>query len=438
MPKIVQQQFNVLPTNAVCVSDLHATPSQVVRSWARDEPLVALIANGTDERWSRWSIIAPATGRRLTLDGPNTMSELKRVIDSQCGSSLLPNWIGYLGYELGHVIEPRTAQFVASDWPLVDMIWCDRALVHDGSTNTWWSIGDIQPPTIHEHVLPTHVCSALTDSAGDAAFIAAVDKAIQYIHKGDIFQANITRRFRANIEGNIRSAALAQLDNLGGWFGAWLEFPSDGRYVMSMSPELFLQVNGRTREVLTRPMKGTRPDQDDPETLLQSVKDAAELHMIVDLMRNDLGRVCKYGSIEVCDARFIEHHPTVWQCVGEVMGVLRDDVTICDLIEATFPAGSVTGAPKIRAMQIIHELEPSPRGPYCGAIGVLGQSTMLNVAIRTAIFKGTNDPTNFSGVLEYSTGCGIVAESKSDAELLESEVKTHIIRGFTSDREHCV
>ena len=177
-------------------------------------------------------------------------------------------------------------------------------------------------------------------------------------------------------------------------------------------------------------MKGTRPEHDTPETLLESEKDAAELHMIVDLMRNDLGRICEFGSIEVRDARSIEKHPTVWQCVGEVRGRLRKDTSICDVLEATFPAGSITGAPKIRAMQIIDELEEAPRGPYCGAIGILGNASMLNVGIRTALFSGSCDPSNFHGTMTYSTGCGIVAESDPLAELAESQVKTHILRSF--------
>jgi anthranilate/para-aminobenzoate synthase component I len=147
-------------------------------------------------------------------------------------------------------------------------------------------------------------------------------------------------------------------------------------------------------------------------------------------MRNDLGRICSFGSIEVRQARSIEKHPTVWQCVGEVRGKLREGATICDVLEATFPAGSITGVPKIRAMQIIDELEEFPRGPYCGAIGILGNSSMLNVGIRTALFSGSQDPANFNGNLTYSTGCGIVAESDPIAELKESEVKTHILRSL--------
>ena len=130
----------------------------------------------------------------------------------------------------------------------------------------------------------------------------------------------------------------------------------------------------------------------------------------------------------------IEKHPTVWQCVGEIHGLLRNGTSICDVLEATFPAGSITGAPKIRAMQIIDELENEPRGPYCGAIGIVGCSSMLNVAIRTAMFVGSKNPVSFHGNMKYSTGCGIVAESDPASELAESEVKTHILRNFYAAR----
>jgi len=388
------------------------------------------MSNGTESRWSRWSVIAPATGERLTLDGLDAMEKLRHRLIGCSKKALLPNWIGYLGYELGLAIEPAVAQLEKSAWPLVDLIWCEKALVHDSATRKWWSLGGLEPPTLIEPTPPALVCSPLCDPDGDKAFTDAVQKTIDYIHAGDIFQANITRRFSASVQGDIRNAAIEMLSHQGGMFGAWIEFPEDGRFLLSMSPELFLQTNGEGGEILTRPMKGTRPESDDASELLNSEKDAAELHMIVDLMRNDLGRVCEFGSIEVREPRAIEKHPTVWQCVGEVVGKLRNECSICEVLEATFPAGSITGAPKIRAMQIIDGLEQSPRGPYCGAIGIVGDATMLNVGIRTALFEGNSNPIAFNGTLQYSTGCGIVAESDPATELAESEVKTHILRAL--------
>lgn len=420
----------MLPSDAIPLPNLRATPAEVASSWSTDEPIIALMSNGTESRWSRWSIIAPATGERLTLNGIDAMDKIRQRLATRSQKALLPNWIGYLGYELGIAIEPTVAELEKNAWPLVDLIWCEKALLHDSATGEWWSLGGLKPPTLIERTPTTLTCSPLCDADGDSAFTDAVQKTIDYIHAGDIFQANITRRFSANVQGNIRNAAIEMLSNQGGMFGAWIEFPEDGRFLLSMSPELFLQTNGESGEILTRPMKGTRPESDDASELLDSEKDAAELHMIVDLMRNDLGRVCEFGSIEVREPRAIEKHPTVWQCVGEVVGKLRKECSTCDVLEATFPAGSITGAPKIRAMQIIHSLEQSPRGPYCGAIGIVGNATMLNVGIRTALFDGNADPIAFDGTLQYSTGCGIVAESDPASELAESEVKTHILRPF--------
>lgn len=430
MPEMMQQQVSVLPDDAVLLPELTATPSQVAKCWPANEPLIALIASDAESKWARWSIIAPANGKRLTLQDSNAMDQLQNMLEEDSNTTLLPNWIGYLGYELGYSIENGIASIQKTEWPLIDLIWCEQSLVHDAETNCWWSIGGLTPPTIHADDVGDLSCDMLEDPLGEEAFLEAVERTVEYIHAGDIFQANVTRRFQSEVQGNIRQRALSMLGEPGGWFGAWIEFPTDGRYLLSMSPELFLQVDGQTREVITRPMKGTCPENENPLMLLNSSKDAAELHMIVDLMRNDLGRVCQFGTMEVRESRSVERHPTVWQCVGEVRGVLREEVSICDVLEATFPGGSVTGAPKIRAMQIIHELEHSPRGPYCGAIGVLGKSSLLNVAIRTAMFVGTNDPSTFQGTMNYGTGCGIVAESNPQSELEESKVKTHILRTF--------
>ena len=418
----------VLPKDAKQLKGFTASPAMVAASWRSDQPIVALIGNRGSSKWSRWSIIAPADGERLTLYGEDALGELERALAKKSNTALLPNWIGYLGYELGYAIEPSSGTIPDHGWPLIDLLWCDRALVHDNESDLWWSVGDCKPP---EHLIDCEtdqILMELHNATTEKDFTSAVQKTVEYIHSGDIFQANITRRFSSDVRGDIRSTAVSMLKEPGGWFGAWLEFPDDGRYVLSMSPELFLLGDGQTREIVTRPMKGTRPEQDNPEHLLDSEKDAAELHMIVDLMRNDLGRMCEFGSIEVQHARSLERHPTVWQCVGEICGKLREGLGVVDILRNTFPAGSITGAPKIRAMQIIQELEATPRGPYCGAIGVLGKSLMLNVAIRTALFEGEGPPNNFVGEMEYSTGCGIVAESDPEAERLESEVKTHILQ----------
>src|SRR5258708_7143414 len=169
---------------------------------------------------------------------------------------------------------------------------------------------------------------------------------------------------------------------------------------------------------MTRPNKGTRPLGPKLEAeLLNSPKDRAELNMIVDLERNDLGRVCEIGSVKVTEPRVIEEHPTVYHGAATIEGTLRDNVGLVDLLRATFPGGSITGAPKIRAMQIIDELEPVRRGPYCGAIGYLSLDghIQFNIAIRTMIVK--------DGLIHIPVGGGIVADSDPAAEYEETLVK---------------
>ncbi len=195
----------------------------------------------------------------------------------------------------------------------------------------------------------------------------------------------------------------------------------DRQIIASISPELFVQLkreadpdNTRANSggVVTRPIKGTVGVGVDPAVLARSMKDQAELNMIVDLMRNDLGRVCRFGSVKVEEARAIETHggaAGVHHGVGTVTGVLREGLGMADLLAAAFPAGSITGAPKIRAMQIIDELEPVERGPYCGGIGYVsdGGGAAMNVAIRTAVITGSRAPgapvdAIAAGLLDYA------------------------------------
>ena len=429
---LLSQPIKVLPPNAKFLCNAKVTPEEVAMAWPNDIPLMALMANGLDNNWSRWSILAPATNRQFISNDKDVIEKISQLVDNDGQTTLLPNWIGYLSYECGHAIEPITGKLVTKNWPLAHLIWCDTALIYDHIKNQWWSIGEIDLPICHARVSSKWQCSPLENNEGDLKFKDDVEKTVKYIHKGDIFQANITRRFTTKISGNIRNAAMSALKKPGGWFGAWFEFSEHGRYLLSMSPELFLCVDGSSRRIITRPMKGTRPEKEDPIQLMASQKDAAELHMIVDLMRNDLGKICQFGTIQVRQARSIEKHPTVWQCVGEIEGQLNANASTQQILEATFPPGSITGAPKIRAMQIINELEKSPRGPYCGAIGVFGKSIFLNVAIRTATLTGTHSPVDFKGKLEYRTGCGIVSDSNAIEELHESEVKTHILNDLAN------
>src|SRR5690606_35829943 len=206
----------------------------------------------------------------------------------------------------------------------------------------------------------------------DAAWI------IERIRAGDVYQVNLAHQLAGEFRGSARALFARLAAAADPWHGAYLEAPAceptggSGRAVCSISPELFLEYEPESRRVTTRPMKGTRPGAGDPAELAAAAKDTAELNMIIDLMRNDLGRSCAFGSVRVQAARVIERHGApgaggggVLQATGEVSGVLRDDVSFLEAFGMAFPPGSVTGAPKIQAMRMIDQLEPVARGPYC-------------------------------------------------------------------------
>jgi len=251
-------------------------------------------------------------------------------------------------------------------------------------------------------------------------YCKAVEKVKDYIAAGDIYQANLSQRFSAGFEGDPWSLYKRLRRINPAPFAAYLNFPEVK--VLCDSPERFLKKEGRLVE--TRPMKGTRPrgrtqteDRRMKTDLENSIKDKAENLMIVDLERNDLGKVCEYGSVKVSELEVVETYPTVFQMVSSVKGKLRKNVDAVDCLKACFPGGSITGAPKVRAMEIIDELEPTRRNIYTGAVGYLGfdGDMDLNIAIRTIIVKDKK--------VYFQVGGGIVADSKPDEEYRETLVK---------------
>ncbi|MGQ9731110.1 MAG: aminodeoxychorismate synthase, component I [Candidatus Zipacnadales bacterium] len=251
-------------------------------------------------------------------------------------------------------------------------------------------------------------------------YIAAVTRAIEYIHAGDIFQVNLSQRFSADLWVHPWQLYRRCRASNPAPFAAYLGF-ADG-VVASHSPERFLRVENRC--VTTRPIKGTRPRGQTPaqdaalaKELLTSEKDRAELVMIVDLERNDLGRVCSYGSVRVPELLRLESYATVHHLVSTVVGHLHESYTLTDLLKATFPGGSITGAPKVRSMEIIDELEPTQRSVYTGSLGWIGFNgdMDLNIVIRTYLIK--------DGRAHWQVGGGIVADSDPAAEYEETLAK---------------
>ncbi len=246
---------------------------------------------------------------------------------------------------------------------------------------------------------------------------AAFRRVRRYIRAGDCYQVNLARRFHAPARGDAWWAYRALRRTNPAPFSAFVTTPHG--QVLSASPERFLQL--RDGRVETRPIKGTRPRGDTPEQdawlaadLAASPKDRAENLMIVDLLRNDLGRVCALGSVGVPCLFQVESYPTVHHLVSTVTGHLAPGADACGLLRACFPGGSVTGAPKIRAMEIIEELEPHRRGVYCGAIGYLGFDGGMdtNIAIRTLVYN--------RGEIRCWAGGGIVYDSREQAEYDET------------------
>ena len=306
----------------------------------------------------------------------------------------------------------------------------EGALLHDARTGEWRAIGDSGAiPELGADAVEAHFeCEELRSRTGREAFIESVRRGVELVHAGDVFQVNLAHRLSGRCEGDPRVLFRACLEGARPWYAGMLSTPN--RSIVSMSPELFLSFDARTRRVVTRPIKGTRPAAEE-EALRASDKERAELVMIVDLMRNDIGRVCEIGSVRVVEPRSIEHHAgvdgAIAHSVATIQGVLRPELEIVDLLAASFPPGSVTGAPKVRAMQIIDAIEPVRRGFYCGTLGYIsddGDAT-FNVAIRTATITRQG---NAGTILDYSVGAGIVADSVPEEEWEETLHKAAAFR----------
>jgi para-aminobenzoate synthetase component 1 len=255
-------------------------------------------------------------------------------------------------------------------------------------------------------------------------YLRRVERVIEYIRAGDVFQANLAQRFTtrlrvpsAEVHRRLRAASPAP-------WGCWMRL--GGPEILSISPEMFLTRAGE--RVVTRPIKGTRPRSADAAEdarlfaeLESSEKDRAELAMIVDLERNDLGRVARVGSVRVGQAREIRAHPTVFHASATVEAQVDRSVHAADLVRATMPGGSITGAPKIRAMEIIEEIEDARRGPYCGSAGWFGRDgdLSLNILIRTLVVRGDR--------AVFHAGGGVVADSDPAMEYEETLVKARAL-----------
>jgi para-aminobenzoate synthetase component I len=390
---------------------------------------------------------------------------------------------GYWGYELKNFLEPRLPQRASDDLELPDSFlgFYDSLLAFDHALGVIWIVAtglkrdgsrDVAAAAQQMAFWQEQLAAAGTklmpaeashrpSFSGDAAtgllnfapvtdfgrdwpdrleifsnldrheFISSVLRAQAYIQAGDIYQVNLSQRLSAVCPTTAGSFFRALSGISPAPFSAYLD--AGDFQLASSSPELFLRLSGS--HIQTRPIKGTRPRSADPTAdaqlsyqLQTSSKELAELVMITDLLRNDLGRVCQFGSIQAPEIARLERFAHVQHLVSTIEGSLRHDLTHLSALAACFPGGSITGAPKIRAMEIIDQLEPVRRGPYTGALGYLGfnRESQLSIVIRSVLHK--------AGLAHFPVGAGIVADSIPEAEYAETLAKA---RGFIETLQFC-
>jgi para-aminobenzoate synthetase component 1 len=422
-------------------------------------------AKANADGFSYWTA-EPKEVFEFTSAQADPFSQLQRVLsryrlgdakrtDFPLAGAFCGGWIGYFSYELGRYIE-RLPERAMDDlhMPLIRLCFYDRVVAYDHRADALWLIAlelpdDSEKPAEKMLALERLLDQSRNVRPGEFArmrledidatdirrnmtredYLRAVERIKDYIRDGDVYQVNYSHRFEQPVAG--RPIELFHWQNR---FNPsdYAAFLDAGVFqIVSASPEMFVTI--RDGVIQTKPIKGTRPriDASDPHSarlndrqfndLLTNEKEQAELNMIIDLERNDVARICKPGTRRVVQPRTIETYPTVFHAVATVAGELRDDTTFSDVLQAMFPGGSITGAPKIRAMEIIDELEPTARGVYTGAIGYLGidGTVCLNIAIRTIIINGDR--------AFVQTGGGIVADSDPQAEWDETITKARAL-----------
>jgi anthranilate/para-aminobenzoate synthase component I len=363
----------------------------------------------------------------INLDGPKP--------------NAVPLWIGYIAYDAFWSAPVRgTPRFERSTEPIVFFRRYPALLAIDHLDETAWIVGDDESACrVFRTRLQRSQEGATTQPmvgqlrVDDAAqHRSAIVRALDYIARGDVYEVNLARRWTARFEGSSFRLWQAMREASRVPLGMFLD--AGGHAVLACTMERFVRWHAESRTLVTRPIKGTirreLGDDDAPKRLLADPKERAEHSMIVDLMRNDLGRVAETGSVRVDAPLSVEPFTGLYHLVSTVSCVTRPGVTLPSILQATFPPGSVTGAPKIRALEIIEELEQHPRGVYCGAVGFIDRDGGLSlaVAIRTAIVR--------SKEVHYWAGGGIVEASDPDREVAETDLKARVfIDAIASLRE---
>lgn len=406
--------------------------------------LLESVAHGTPQ--SRYDILFAAPGDTLCLDadggltGPHAgAGSFLDALDAwwreegpgvpRRAGPFAGGWFVYLGYETAGQIEPRLRlPRHEGGIPVAFATRCHGAVIHDHDTGVTWRVAEPGHEESVDRALDTAGVAlpappewgSVTEDPPEH-YLTAVTRILDYIRAGDVFQVNVARAWRARAKDAVAPSALYRLlrRTNPAPFAGLATFGESA--VVSSSPERLVEVRGD--RVQTRPIAGTRPRGRDGQDralsseLIGHPKERAEHIMLIDLERNDLGRVCMPGSIEVSELMVLESYAHVHHIVSNVTGRLRDDVSPGSVIRAVFPGGTITGCPKVRCMEIIAELESTGRGPYTGAMGYLdGSGDMdMNILIRTLQVEGRR--------VGLRAGAGIVADSDPQHELAETRAK---------------
>ena len=423
--------------------------------WAFYAAEPRLVFEAHEHHWRQRDDQGEQTGTGDPLDRLGAILEEYRLADPRDepdpeSAPFQGGLIGYFGYDLAPRLErlPRRAA-PDSRFPVLRFGLYDTLLTLDRSnhqaTFSAYALHHEPPAELDRRwqrwrqvlerprgPVASRLTRPITSNFTPSAYREAVGRALEYIRAGDIFQVNLSQRFEARGRFDPLDLYLRLRQVSPAPFAAFLEW--DDLAIVSASPESFYQTRGD--QIVTRPIKGTRPRGATPEEdarwkaeLAASPKDRAELTMIVDLERNDLGRVCRYGSVRVTDPLAVETYAQVHHLVATIQGRLRPECGPIDVVRAVFPGGSITGAPKIRAMEIIDELEPTRRGPYTGAIGYYGRggTSAFNIVIRTMLVEGDR--------ATFQVGGGIVADSDPEAEYQETLHKGRGLRAVLEGAE---
>jgi len=407
--------------------------------------LLESVAHGTPH--ARYDILFACPGETVSLEAAalSGLGDFCGAIDRQWRAAQMPpydmvglpfrgGWFLYLGYEMAGQIEPRLRlPATGGTLPTAFITRIPAAVIRDHHRRECWLVAEQDAEALLDEMASD---AASAQDGGDgaaptvlaleedppAAFLDAVQQIRRYILDGDVFQVNLSRAWRAELSAGSRAAdlyAALRRRNPAPFAGlaTWGECA-----IVSSSPERLVRLRGD--HVETRPIAGTRPrsaeqarDRDYLRELLAHPKERAEHVMLIDLERNDLGRICLPGSVQVDELMGLESYAHVHHIVSNVRGIKRPEVTPGEVIRAVFPGGTITGCPKVRCMEIIAELERAPRGPYTGAMGYLNRdgSLDLNILIRTLQVEGAR--------VNFRAGAGIVADSEPAAELAETAAK---------------